>query len=389
MIFFCALGLTSGVTQAQTVTNVVFQSDPGDDDTYEIGDVIQVDVQYGANLAVTGSPRLPITIGSTTRYAEYSSSASALAVAGVGSLAFKYTVQVGDNDTDGISVPGPVDLNSGTIRERGTTSDVTLSLGSHAITNDDNHKVSTPKPELTISAPATVTEGVQLVLTLTRTSTSGAGSFPVNFSVTGGEDFGLSDSPPPYSAPATFADGVATAQLGLTPANDRNDEPNGTLTITLESGTAYTVGSTSSVTVTVLDNEENSDPPVITSITPGDQAMTVNWKLPDDLGLVDGAAATYDLHVISLEVEYRGTAPNWDGNYDGTPDTEWVEYIHNYAASVEPISMSRLEEGAEYQVRIRLGTVTGNSDWSTVATGRTLSANAPVVTARIHQRCRR
>ena len=54
-------------------------SDPGDDDTYEAGDVIdsvcRLWQRFGHDWTIDttgGTPRLPLTIGSATRYAAYS-----------------------------------------------------------------------------------------------------------------------------------------------------------------------------------------------------------------------------------------------------------------------------------------------------------------------------
>jgi hypothetical protein len=49
-------------------------------------------------VAVTGTPRLVLTIGSTTQYATYQSGT------GTSTLVFRYTVQAGDLDSDGIAV---------------------------------------------------------------------------------------------------------------------------------------------------------------------------------------------------------------------------------------------------------------------------------------------
>jgi hypothetical protein len=59
----------------------------------------------------SGTPRIPLTIGSTTQYATY------LSGSGTTSLTFRYITQSGDNDTDGIAVTSPVQLNGGTLRD--------------------------------------------------------------------------------------------------------------------------------------------------------------------------------------------------------------------------------------------------------------------------------
>jgi hypothetical protein len=68
-------------------------------------------VVFSEAVAVTGTPRLVLTIGSTTRYATY------LSGTGTSTLTFRYTVQSGDLDSDGIAVASPIDLNGGTIKD--------------------------------------------------------------------------------------------------------------------------------------------------------------------------------------------------------------------------------------------------------------------------------
>jgi hypothetical protein len=69
-----------------------------------------------------GTPRIALTIGSTTQYATYVPAESTTTA-----LTFRYTVQSGDNDTDGIAVTSPLDLNGGTLRDS-ASNDATLTF---------------------------------------------------------------------------------------------------------------------------------------------------------------------------------------------------------------------------------------------------------------------
>jgi hypothetical protein len=62
-------------------------------------------------LTVTGTPRIAIDVGGTTRYASYVSGS------GTTALTFSYAVQPGDFDADGITIASPVDLNGGSITD--------------------------------------------------------------------------------------------------------------------------------------------------------------------------------------------------------------------------------------------------------------------------------
>ncbi|HVL00974.1 MAG TPA: Ig-like domain-containing protein, partial [Dongiaceae bacterium] len=93
--------------------------------TYGVGQNLSFTVNFNESVTVNtagGTPRIAITIGSTTRYASYVSGS------GTSALVFTYTVQAGDLDADGVAV-GALELNSGTLRDA-TSNNVTLTLNS-------------------------------------------------------------------------------------------------------------------------------------------------------------------------------------------------------------------------------------------------------------------
>ncbi|ACT00085.1 S-layer homology domain-containing protein [Paenibacillus sp. JDR-2] len=79
--------------------------------TYLAGQDLEFTVQYDELVAVTGTPFLPITIGSKAVQASYVSGS------GTANLLFRYTVQAGDYDGDGIAVASGLNLNGGTVRD--------------------------------------------------------------------------------------------------------------------------------------------------------------------------------------------------------------------------------------------------------------------------------
>ena len=78
---------------------------------YSDGNDLDFTVQFSEAVNVTGTPRLQLTIGSTTRFANYVSGS------GTNTLLFRYKVQAGDLDSNGIAVVSPLDLNGGTIKD--------------------------------------------------------------------------------------------------------------------------------------------------------------------------------------------------------------------------------------------------------------------------------
>ncbi len=83
------------------------------DGVYGIGDPIEVEMTFTEVVHVTGQPALALSIGAATRQATFQRGS------GTKVLIFRYVVQAGDNDEDGISIgAGPASLTGGTIRDR-------------------------------------------------------------------------------------------------------------------------------------------------------------------------------------------------------------------------------------------------------------------------------
>ncbi|MCE5983706.1 DUF4347 domain-containing protein [Pseudomonas sp. LF19] len=105
------VGSTSGVLVDAIVPSVATVAVPAAG-AYNSGDVLSFTVNTSEAVSVDtsgGTPRLLLDIGGVTRYATYVSGS------GSGALLFQYTVQAGDNDSNGISVAGSLDLNGATV----------------------------------------------------------------------------------------------------------------------------------------------------------------------------------------------------------------------------------------------------------------------------------
>lgn len=103
-------GLTGAVyaidRDAPTVTAVSVP--PGG--LHSVGDTLEFVVQTSEAVVVDGTPRLAIDMGGRTVYADYAGGS------GSTSLVFRYTVQAGDNDADGIQVSG-LSASGGSLRD--------------------------------------------------------------------------------------------------------------------------------------------------------------------------------------------------------------------------------------------------------------------------------
>ncbi|MAZ48372.1 MAG: hypothetical protein CME65_07405 [Halobacteriovoraceae bacterium] len=98
-------GVTVNVNDVE-ITSIT----PPSDDTYIETENLDFVANISEAVDVTGTPRLQITIGATTKYADYISGT------GTSALTFRYVVEAGIDDSDGITLVSPLDLNGGTIQ---------------------------------------------------------------------------------------------------------------------------------------------------------------------------------------------------------------------------------------------------------------------------------
>ena len=132
---------------APAIASIAFASSPANGDTYELGEAIEVVVEFDPAVAVTGLPQLKLNIGAETRHATDSSwvSQPVLSFPYVSedlhpALYFRYEVQEGDHDEDGISIPAnALALDGATITGPDGTTDADLTHA--AVAAEDGHKV--------------------------------------------------------------------------------------------------------------------------------------------------------------------------------------------------------------------------------------------------------
>ena len=120
---------------APTVSSVAITSDPGDDDTYGVGDTVRVTVTFSEDVTVTGVPLIELDLDGERRAATYASSDGA-------SVVFDYKVAVGDMDDDGIAInASALILGDASIRDA-AGNDATLPHD--AVAADAGHTVFAP-----------------------------------------------------------------------------------------------------------------------------------------------------------------------------------------------------------------------------------------------------
>lgn len=138
---------TSGLISGHvSVTNSFSVSAPTSD-TYVTADVLNFTLSFPYNVTVTGVPRLSLTVGSTTRYADY--------VSGTGTkyLLFRYTIIPSDNDSDGISL-NSLQLNGGTLTfDPGTGVTTNCDVTTVTASNLTGVKIDNTVPTISSVAP--------------------------------------------------------------------------------------------------------------------------------------------------------------------------------------------------------------------------------------------
>ena len=128
------------------VVTGAFVGDANNDNPAIFGSVLIAGVEFNKGVEVTGSPRVALTIGATTRHALYQGSFpfrfdETPCASGTCTLVFSYVIQESDSDMDGVSIPpDALDLNGGAIRDA-TNNPANLDLGSHAIINNPDVRV--------------------------------------------------------------------------------------------------------------------------------------------------------------------------------------------------------------------------------------------------------
>ena len=113
---------------------------PSSDKTYVAGDSLEFTVTFDQEVKVAGVPRLELTIGSNTVYAEYVSGTDST------DLLFRYVVKADDFDEDGIKVEKLI-LNGGSITNLDGTENADLTL--HGVGNTSQVKVDAVVPTVT------------------------------------------------------------------------------------------------------------------------------------------------------------------------------------------------------------------------------------------------
>ncbi|PST81843.1 hypothetical protein C7T94_18425, partial [Pedobacter yulinensis] len=199
--------LTINAAPAPVVTSVAVPASA----VYGAGQSLDFTVNYSAAVTVTGTPAIPLVIGSTTKAAAY--------VAGSGSsaLVFRYTVATGDVDANGITIGSSISLNGGTIGAGNV--DAALALNSVGSTSGVLVDAVAPTVTSIVRVGATPTNAASLAYTVTFSEpVTGVDAGDFSLAVTGGANgiiAGVSGSGTTYTVTTNSVTGTGTLRLDL------------------------------------------------------------------------------------------------------------------------------------------------------------------------------
>ncbi|WP_416066529.1 autotransporter domain-containing protein [Rhizobium sp. ZK1] len=247
---------TSSAQSAPVVTSVSVPANG----YYGNGDSLTFVVQFSETVIVSGTPYVSVIVGSQSRQASY------LSGSGTSSLVFRYALQSGDMDMDGV-VLGAMSLNGGTIENAGgEAADTTLNnvgstagvlvdtLGPTAVTA----VVGTPPSHATqvafqivFSEPVTGFSIADMVLATTGTATATLANLSTSDNTT-------------YTVQAQNISGTGTLRLNIAPGAVIDVAGN---TNPAATGTPWTVGASSNADLAQLQPSQGSLSPAFNANT--------------------------------------------------------------------------------------------------------------------------
>ena len=231
-------------------------------------------------------------------------------------------------------------------------------------------------PNLTITAnAASVTEGTSVGFTITA-DTAPSSSITVQVSVTGTGEHLAGTTP----TEVTLSSGSTTAWVVLQTKDDGADASNGSVTVTIEPGAGYDVGSPSSASVTVTDGDAVAPNLTITadaaSVTEG---TSVGFTITADTA--PSSSITVQVSVTGTGEHLAGTTPT-EVTLSSGSTTAWVVLqTKNDGGDASNGSVTvTIEPGAGYNVGSPSSASVPVTDGDAVAPNLTITANAASVT---------
>ena len=144
----------------------------------------------------------------------------------------------------------------------GTGYDVSSSNGVATVAVSDDDDPPPPTPEVSITVGAGVTEGGSATFTVTA-SPAPTSPLAVTVAVTQSGDFGVPTGSRTVTIPTS-----GSYTLSVATSNDSVDESDGSVTVTVNSGTGYDVSSSNGFATVAVSDDDDPPPPPTVNATP-------------------------------------------------------------------------------------------------------------------------
>ena len=311
-----------------TVTSVTVPANA----TYIAGQNLDFTVNFNENITVSttsGTPQIAITIGATVRQASYISGS------GGSALLFRYTVQNGDNDTDGIAV-GTLASNGGTLRDAaGNNANLTL----NSVGSTTSVLVDANVPSLSSSSPAdgavSIGKSSNITLTFNENIAFGTGNIQVIDVTDGSNSFAIN------VASATTQVAINGAVLTINPSSDLDYNSNYAIQIATTAITDASGNNFAGIT-------DNTTLDFTTEVAPG-TGKYLNFDGNDDVvDMGSSMSPVLDaINTFTVEAKVRTTTTTGLGVIAG---------IYDYPSTATGMQFLLRRDGANYIFWIDHGT---------------------------------
>ena len=154
------------------------------------------------------------------------------------------------------------------------------------------------------------------------------------------------------AATITIARDATTGTATLAAVGDDAVEAHETVVLTA-SAQGFTAGP--ALTVTITDDDTAAKPTGV-AVTAADTALGLSWTAPD------GVLSGYDVHYTSAPTTGNGAVTDTAAVRAGAAASGWVDASHTGAAASH--SITGLDNGTEYRVRIRAQSAAGAGAWA-------------------------
>jgi hypothetical protein len=229
----------------------------------------------------------------------------------------------------------------------------------------DGGPAPAPTPTVRISAAVSQPEGntgeIAFVYTITRSATLAAVAVPWSFAAGGASAGDFVGGVLPVGGTVNMADGVATGAITITVAGDATFEGDESFTVSISAPAGYALGSPSSATGTILNDDAAPDTTAPTLSSPTDDA--------------DGVSTNEANGLLYWFVSTSATPPSAAALKAGTGAVAFGNQAVS-ATGEQPIAASGLTGGAAYYTYFLHRDAAGNDSAIASADGFTTDAPA-------------